>query len=144
METLLSRMIDNEERMARALELQAAPKPSKRTFLKTEATLKFPVGSVVALEDLEGWLWEFDWVGDHIAGPDGMIPEDRIGQLLSAWDKDTLPGEDMRLDQRRMDYKAAEQRGDYEFCWQMLLETLWKYEASLAARRRRAETLWRD
>ena len=73
-----------------------------------------------------------------------MIPEDRIGQLLSAWDKDTLPGEDMRLDQRRLDYKQAEQRGDYEFCWQMLLETLWKYEASPAARRRRAETLWRD
>ena len=58
LERLLLRMVENDERVAKALELQAAnaARPRQRTFLKTEQTLKFPVGSLEALDDLEGWL----------------------------------------------------------------------------------------
>ena len=50
----------------------------------------------------------------------------------------------MRMDQSKNDYLAAEQRADYEWCWQKLLSTLNKYRATPAASRRRAQRLWSE
>ena len=55
-----------------------------RTYLKTPQVLEFPKGSVEALEDLDSWLHEFDRVVCHISGDAGMVPQDRIHNLLAA------------------------------------------------------------
>ena len=82
------------------------------------------MGSEAALEDLDAWLQEFDRVVDHVSSGRGIIAQDRIGNLLACWPKETNIGENLRMDQRQHDYLEAEQRGDYELCWKMLLDTL--------------------
>ena len=82
--------------------------------MKITTTLKIPTGSEEALEDLDGWLREFDRIISHISGNRGLIPEDRITHLLAAWPFETDVGENMRLDQQSDAYLLAERSGRQE------------------------------
>ena len=114
----------------------------QRTMLKTAAVMEFPKGSEEALEDLDSWLTEFDRVVNHIGGPKGLMISDRIAHLLAAWGKDTIVGENMRLDQQTAAYISAERAGDMQTCWDILLTRLNAYRVEPAEARRRAEHLW--
>ena len=45
----------------------------------------------------------------------------------------------MRLDQQTDVYRRKESEGDYDLCWEQLLQTLRKYTISPSAARRKAQ-----
>ena len=78
-------MARNNQQLTRAMVAQQdrPSQPSARSMLKTGQTLEFPKGSDSALENLEGWLKEFDRVVQHVSAGVGLLAQDRITHLLA-------------------------------------------------------------
>ena len=140
---LLAEMARNNQQLTRAfVAQQERPAAHAKSMLKTTQTLEFPKGSETALENLEGWLKEFDRVVQHVSAGAGLLPQDRITHLLAARPVSTDVGENMRLDQQTEEYRRREGNGEYEWCWEFLLATLRRYAISPATARRKAQLLW--
>ena len=101
----MTRVVDTLERLAMNQESRGE---QSRTTFKTTQLLDFPKGSVDALENLDMWLDELNRVVNHVSGGRGLVPQDKITHMLAAWPMETDVGENLRMDQRTLEYKEKE------------------------------------
>ena len=87
---------------------------------------------------------EFDWIALHVSAGQGLLPEDQITHLLASWPEGSLVGDNLRLDQESLEYRASENVGDLESRWAMLLIRLKEHAIEPAIARRKAEAAWRE
>ena len=141
---LMKALVENQTQLTRLMGTKSTSEGAvgRRTLLKTTHVLDFPKGSTEALENLDAWLQEFDRVVQHVSSGQGLVAQDRITHLLAAWPRETLVGENMRLDQQTKEYRRLEAAGDMESCWRLLLKTLRGYTVPPAVARRKAQSYW--
>ena len=136
-------LLQNSNAMLAAL-TQKNANLSPQRHVKVPVLGSIPKGTAQDLEDIDGFLKEFERTCKQISGGPALPDDEQIAILLQCWEKGTVVGDALRLQQRQPGYLEAEKANKYQVCFEQLIAELVKKSTSRAQGRRIAQRDWRE